>query len=108
MTDLTGGTHIHMDTSKEGVHSDDSQETTFSSTSDKPNVVSGQDASGDVKRRLKRCLLLRVLPLNEDTRIGNYSSLWQLPLERGIAVLNIQACYDDCMQLRSRLWELGP
>lgn len=49
MTDLTGGTYTHMDTSKEGVHSDDSQETTFSSTSDKPKVVSGQDASGDAE-----------------------------------------------------------
>ena len=50
MTDLTGGTRTHhMDTSKESVHSDDSQETTFSSTSDKPNVVSEQDASVDAE-----------------------------------------------------------
>jgi hypothetical protein len=39
-----------MDTSKDDVHSDDSQETTFSSTSDKPNVVSSeQNASEDAE-----------------------------------------------------------
>ena len=43
MNDLTGTRH--MATSEDDIHSDDSQETTFSSTSDKPNMVSGQDTS---------------------------------------------------------------
>ena len=42
MSDLSG---TRMDTTRDNVHSVDSQETTFSSTSDKPNVVSGQDTS---------------------------------------------------------------
>ena len=42
MSDLTGA---RKDTSKDDVHSDDSQETTFSSTSGKSNLISGHDAS---------------------------------------------------------------
>lgn len=42
MDDLSGA---HMDTSKDDIdmHSDDSLETTFSSTSERSNMISGQD-----------------------------------------------------------------